>query len=500
MSRSKKLFKTLKAPRADFKLKDFLTTLKPTQRKGFASVISDSKTKKLRSTVYLSSGGKFSKYLDFLRLFAYQAGYVPIHPIGTLGYYVSSVAHNHNKLEVMKDCFSLMLGCDEFWVFDEKLPSLEARQSSDKKPLSQFPEGVLAEIYFWLTVKPNSPIRFFTWADVGIPKYDPKVNWALVPSDKKTDFSSPSAQYPMRFGIIDLGSSTVKLTVCNLDTTKEVDILHKKAITVNLVEGFFNKYEFQPLALKRTIQAVSDCQSEALSYGVVEIKLVSTGAIQKAVNLDELIQGIKKKTNLKLEILSGKDEARLIFEGVISSFSDSCPNLAVMNVGGSTTKLVIGDKKKTKQIINLPLGISDLNEKFWHSNPIKPKEYQKMKAFTSKLLKEKIIKKPKGKLILTHTGGELDYMIVTGFPLDEFTFSFAHPKKISLVNFKKQARQMRKMKREELRAFMPANPRWMDGAIASNVIAECMAEFLGAKTIVPSNKNLNDGILLSMIE
>lgn len=500
MSRGKNFAKNLKTPRANLKLKEFVSALKSHQRKGLAPAISTSNIKKLRPTVYLSSGGKFSKYLDFLRFFTYKAGFVPIHPIGSLGYYVSSMAHDHNKLEVTKDCFSLMLDCNELWVFDEKLPTFETKHSPDKKHISEFPEGVLAEIYFWLTTKPNSPIRFFTWADANIPKYIPDTNWALIAPSKRADFSLSTAQYPMRFGIIDLGSSTVKLTVCSIDSAKEVNVLHKKAITVNLVEGFFDKYELQPLAMDRTVQAVYDCQSEALSHGVTDIKLVGTGTIQKAVNLNKLVHEIKEKTDLRLEVLSGKDEARLIFKAVISSFSADAPNLAVMNVGGSTTKLVIGGKKGIKQTINLPLGISDLNEKFCRSDAITSKEYKEMKAFITKLLKERITKKPKEKLILVHTGGELDYMIVTGFPLEEFAFSFAHPKKLSLKNFKKQAGKMRKMKREELRAFMPANPRWMDGAIGSNTIAECMAEFLGAKTIVPSNKNLNDGILLSMIE
>lgn len=484
--------------RSAVNLKQFLDSLRKSQKKNLVSLVSSSIPAKLRKTVYLSSGGKYLKYVDFLRLFALRLGYVPVHPVVTLDYYLSSTYHKHKKDEVMKDCFSLMMDCDELWVFEERLPSFAPSSASEnQKPISQFPEGVLAEIHFWLLNKLNSPLRFFTWEDVGIPKYIPDADWSLIPEEEKKEVEEEKKDHPLRFGIIDLGSSTVKLSVCSVDPNKEVEVLHKKAITVNLADGFFSKEKLQPLAVERTLQAITDCQNEALSYSVLDLKLIGTGVVRKAKNFKDFALKIKGETNLDLETLSGKDEAELIFKAVLDSFRKKDIDLVVVNAGGGSTGIVFGNNKNM-QPYDLPLGISDLNEKFLSEYPIAEEKYISMKEYISKMLKQNI-KNYEKKGILVYTGGELDYMIITGFPLKDFDLSLSHPKKIFLERFKKHTAKMRKMTLEELHSFMPANPNWMNGAVASNTILETTAEFLGIETIVPSNKNLSDGVLLSMI-
>jgi len=485
--------------RASLNLKQFLNSLTENQKKGISPLVTASGQNTLKKTVYLSSGGKFLKYSDFLRSFAIKSGYVPIHPVETLNYYLSSTLHNHNKSEIMRDCFSLMMKCDELWVFDERPPSFQDDSKKGLKPISQFPEGVLAEIYFWLTNKPNSPLRFFTWRDVGIAKYIPEASWMLVPDGKETACGSVKGnESPKHFGIIDLGSSTVKLTVCNTDADRRIEILHKKSITVNLAEGFFENNELQQPAMARTFEAVIDCQKEALTFGVLDIKMIGTEVLRRASNLEKFTSQIREKTDLDLEVLSAQDEAELVNKAVVGSFKNENSRLTVINAGGGSTAIIFNSGKQVKYY-SLPLGISDLNEKFTNEYPIPEAKYEKMKKHILRLLKQNM-GKPIKSGIMVYTGGELDYMITTGFPLEDFGLSLSHPKKISLGKFRSYAAKMRLMNQEELYAFMPANPKWMNGAISSNTILETIAEFLGVETIIPSNKNLNDGVLLTMIE
>lgn len=496
MSSDKNIVKKI---RVSLNLKQFLNSLNENQKKGISPLITASSPNTLRKTVYLSSGGKFLKYADFLRSFAIKSGYVPIHPVETLNYYLSSTLHNHNKSEVMRDCFSLMTKCDELWVFDERPPSFQDDNREGLKPISRFPEGVLAEIYFWLTNKPNSPLRFFTWRDVGIAKYVPEASWVLVPDgEDKANASILENEFPKRFGVIDLGSSTVKLTVCNINTDKRIEVLHKKSITVNLAEGFFENNELRQPAIARTLEAVIDCQKEALTFGVLDIKMIGTGVLRKASNLEEFMSQIREKTDLDLKVLSAKGEAELVNKAVVNSFKNENLRLAVINAGGGSTAIIFNSGKQVKYYC-LPMGISDLNEKFTNEYPISEAKYEEMKKHILQLLK-KNIEKPIKSRIMVYTGGELDYMIATGFPLEDFGLSLFHPKKLSLEKFRNYTAKMRLMNQEELYAFMPANPKWMNGAVASNTILETIAEFLGVETIIPSNKNLNDGVLLTMIE
>jgi hypothetical protein len=71
---------------------------------------------------------------------------------------------------------------------------------------------------------------------------------------------------------------------------------------------------------------------------------------------------------------------------------------------------------------------------------------------------------------------------------------------INIQKLKLHTEKMRSMSLEKLQSYMPTNPAWMNGAIASNTILETFAEFFGSELIIPSNKNLNDGVLLEMVK
>lgn len=104
-----------------------------------------------KHTVYTSFDGDLMVYIDCMRKLAVKNGFVPINPEHALGYYLSTRAHSDSKSEVMKDCLSLTMIADEFWVFSE----------NEDDPLGAFPEGVLIEMLLWVRQK-GLPIKVFS--------------------------------------------------------------------------------------------------------------------------------------------------------------------------------------------------------------------------------------------------------------------------------------------------------------------------------------------------
>jgi exopolyphosphatase/guanosine-5'-triphosphate,3'-diphosphate pyrophosphatase len=475
--------------------KELLISLEKEKAEALNKIVNSSKISTLRKSVYLSSAGKYFKYADFLLTFAYKLGYVPIHPISTLNYYISTIAHDNHKDEVIRDCFTLMKGCDELWVFEEKLPSFKPHDNdSNRKQISTFAEGVLGEILWWLRHKKNSPIRFFTWKDVGIPKYVLNGDWQLTPKDDKE--IDVQKDIPSRFGIIDLGSSTIKLTVSEVDKHNQISVLLKKSITTNLAEDFFETKMIKDQALERTIEGLKDLKDEAIEYGVSDFKLVGTKVLRDAKNASEVLENIEKNTDLVLEVLTEEKEIKYVAKAVIDSFDQQDKEMIIVNAGGGSSQMFFSLNGKSHEY-SLPIGISDLNEKFVNEYPIKDEQYKEMKKFIEDIIRKNISEIPSIDT-LVYTGGELDYMLITGFPLQELNGSISHPKKISKKDFKEYSAKMRNMTLEEIQSFMPNNPNWMNGAVASNTLLEVLSDIFKIKTIIPSNKNVNDGILLTM--
>ncbi len=139
-------------------------------------VLKETDTKSFRPLVYTSLDGDDYKYVDFIRKFVYEKGGIPVNPIETLNYYLSTIAHKGSKKEIIRDCFKLMLSCDEIWVFTKpgnKCTSMEL-----------LAEGILAELYVWLSTKSAASVAFYNWADVGVPKYLPQSDWSLTRKEK----------------------------------------------------------------------------------------------------------------------------------------------------------------------------------------------------------------------------------------------------------------------------------------------------------------------------
>lgn len=475
--------------------KDILSSLSLSRADALNKIVNSSRPEQLRRTVYLSSGGKYYKYVDYLLKFAYDLGYVPIHPILTLNYYISSISHDNDKGEIVKDCFSLMENCTELWVFEEKKPSFGLdTEDISKKHITKYPEGVLAEIAWWKRYKGDNPIRFFTWKDIGIPKYLPKNTWKLIPEE--SIMGIPEDDNPSRFGIIDLGSSTIKLSIIESKELGNTEILFKKSVTTNLAEDFFDTKTIKKEAMDRTIQALKDLKDEGVTHGVNDFKLIGTKVIRDASNSDLFIQQIKEDVGLTLKILSKEEELELIKKAVTESFTSKDVDLVIINAGGGSSQISYVVAGETFNY-SLPVGISDLNERFLLEYPISKELYKEMKNYIKDIITREIKSIP-GKDTIVYTGGELDYMLITGFPLEEYTNSISHPKQISVKEFKRRCSEMRELSLSDIQSFMPSNPNWMNGAIASNTLLEVLCELFKIKTIIPSNKNINDGIVATM--
>jgi len=105
----------------------------------------------LRPLVYTSFDGDQMRYLHWMCYVALTLGYVPINPEAALGSYLLNTSHQGSKIEIMRDCISLELCCQEFWHFDvtDEIHSL--------------PEGVLAELITWQEARAGQSVRFFPW-------------------------------------------------------------------------------------------------------------------------------------------------------------------------------------------------------------------------------------------------------------------------------------------------------------------------------------------------
>jgi exopolyphosphatase/guanosine-5'-triphosphate,3'-diphosphate pyrophosphatase len=114
----------------------------------------------------------------------------------------------------------------------------------------------------------------------------------------------------------------------------------------------------------RTSAALAGFQKTARAFGVDAIKAVATSAAREAVNREDFVRRVYEDSGLRLKVISGLEEARLIYLGVSRGLNLGREKALIVDIGGGSLELIVGDRQGCDQLDSLPLGAARLTELF----------------------------------------------------------------------------------------------------------------------------------------
>ncbi len=176
-----------------------------------------------------------------------------------------------------------------------------------------------------------------------------------------------------RRAVIDVGTNSVKLLVADVAGLEVSPVLEDSRQT-RLGKGFYETHRLQPEPLAQTARAVAAFANAARKYGAVSVRIIATSAARDAKNPGDLAAAIAEATNLRLEIISGEQEAEWAFRGATSNPKLANEPLLLLDAGGGSTEFILGQGKQKHFQQSYPLGVVRLLEKIPHSDPPKPEE------------------------------------------------------------------------------------------------------------------------------
>jgi exopolyphosphatase / guanosine-5'-triphosphate,3'-diphosphate pyrophosphatase len=143
------------------------------------------------------------------------------------------------------------------------------------------------------------------------------------------------------YACIDIGSNTTRLLVAEPADGRLRELMTQRAFT-SLGQGT-SKGRITEGKIEETAEVVARQARLARELGAEDIAVVATAAVRSAKNRDEFGAAIEAQSGLSVRVLTGHEEARLAFLGATRTFSGPLDgSIAVMDVGGGSTELVIG--------------------------------------------------------------------------------------------------------------------------------------------------------------
>lgn len=188
---------------------------------------------------------------------------------------------------------------------------------------------------------------------------------------------------PKRLASFDLGTNTFLLLVADVEAGR-IEPVYEQETIVRLGKGVDAAGNLNAVAMQRGLACLQEYVALAKQHGAEKIFAIGTSALRDAANRSAFLGAAFEKTGLRIEIIPGEKEAQLAFAGALSNKPDLPSPIAVLDIGGGSTEVVIGESRQLSignefslNARSADIGSVRLTERFAKSDPVQPEEVRR---------------------------------------------------------------------------------------------------------------------------
>ena len=164
--------------------------------------------------------------------------------------------------------------------------------------------------------------------------------------------------------VIDVGTNSVKFHVGERRADGAWQTIADRAEVTRLGEGLDETGRLDDEPIARTVEAIAAMVDEARRDGVVEIAAVGTAGLRLAANSDALIDAVRERTGVEVEVISGEEEARLAYLAATSGLGVALGSLVVFDTGGGSSQFTFGHDERVDERFSVNVGAVRFTERF----------------------------------------------------------------------------------------------------------------------------------------
>jgi len=317
----------------------------------------------------------------------------------------------------------------------------------------------------------------------------------------------------VRVGAVDCGTNSIRLLVAEGIPGQPglTDVVREMRI-IRLGEGVDATGRLSDGAISRCRTALTDYVTTMAELGVQSVRMVATSATRDAANKDDFF-GMTAEVLGKhfpgavAEVISGQTEAELTFAGGVSDLSPADGPFVVTDLGGGSTEIVVGElvggEVRLLGARSLNIGCVRLTERVLHSDPPTEAEIAEARAVIAAALAE-AGDVPVGRAVRwVGVAGTFTTMSALAQNLGEYDPERIQGSVISLDRMREVCDRLVASSVVERRSLGPMHPGRADviggGSIVVQALCDVMAERAGLSELTVSEKDILDGIAMSVL-
>jgi len=326
---------------------------------------------------------------------------------------------------------------------------------------------------------------------------------ALQPEDFPA-LPSPELVKPgeRRVAAIDIGTNSIHLLVAAVDPMlRSFRVLLAEKSTTRLGERDPETGDLSAESIDRAFHTLRQCRDLAVSHGVEQIVTAATSAVREAPNGRQFLQSLQDQLGLEVDLVSGPEEARLIYLGVLSgmTFGDT-PHL-ILDIGGGSTELILADSADARALTSTRIGAVRLQREFCQQDPLPAGRRTFLEAYIQGALdpavaQVKLQLRHGEKPVMVGTSGTAMALAALAAADEERPPLKLHGYRLSRARVDQLVARLVAMGPEQRKALAPLNERRAEIIVPGALILQTAMAMLQVRELVVCDRALREGLIV----
>lgn len=305
-----------------------------------------------------------------------------------------------------------------------------------------------------------------------------------------------------KLAVVDIGTNSIHMVLAEIDPDGSYKILDRFKDMTRLGDGTFKTRRLSQHAIARGLEVLRNLTTLARNKGYDRILMTATSAVREAKNGGEFIERVARETGVRVRVVTGQEEARLIYLGVRHSMEMTEHPSLIVDVGGGSVEFIVGNRKKMLGAQSCKLGAIRLKDQFLAHDPPTKKELR--------LLNESVIdqihaalnrfKIPEFDRVIASSGmagnlAEICYLRRTGRPIPQLNLASITLKELRAIEEDLAGGTVKN------RLAIPGlDPRRVDTLLPAAVVLRRALEHTELKELTISDKAIREGVVYDFID
>jgi exopolyphosphatase / guanosine-5'-triphosphate,3'-diphosphate pyrophosphatase len=304
----------------------------------------------------------------------------------------------------------------------------------------------------------------------------------------------------VRLAALDVGTNSTRLLVADVTGGAIVAEHAREMVITRLGKGVDRTGRFDPEALARTLEVLAGYAATCRRLGVEHRRLVATSATRDAADRQVFLDGVRDLLGVEPEVLTGQAEAAAAYRGATAGLDGDQPTL-VVDIGGGSTELILGDGATSRAMVSLDIGCVRLFERHLHSDPPTADEVAALRADVAAHL-ERVARvlDPAAASRVVGVAGTVTTVTAIALGLETYDPRRIHRATLDASEVAAAADKLAALTVAE-RAALPVMAKGREDVIvAGALLLDELVRMFQLREVIASETDILDGVLLGLAE